>query len=418
MKKNSFKMSLWAALMLLGSVVMTGCVSETDEYVSPATEGSTLTININSGAVGYITRSSDINNVETAKVDEKKIQNMVIAVFQEDTQDNNTLKLVYYNYLSGINQSAASGFSTTVDNVSPTTAFAAGDWAVIITNTPAEVFAGVKALGTTMADFKAASVSISQALDSDADGAAESDCLPMYGAVQIATNASNHLVADVTVRHMVSKVTLESLKVDGIAAGCSFKPEQVFLYKVADGLTFNFTTENDFSTYLSPTVSTWYTGEASQSAEANYAAYLGTKVYTDGDGDLETLDGTNTTWTKQCVLYAMPNVFASPVEGDDTRLVIKGTWTDTNTPANNGTCYYNFRILNVVSGQAMEALAYRKLYPNRNYRLKVILKRKGAESIDAGVTAQASTAVAFNSVSEWGAGTQNTEFGDNGQTNS
>lgn len=417
MKKNNFKMSLWAALMLLGSVVMTGCVSEADEYVSPATGGRTLTININSGALGT-TRSTDNNNVETAKTNEKKIQNMAIAVFQEDTQDNNTLKLVYYNYLSDINQSASSGFSTTVDNVSPTTAFAANDWAVIIANTPEDVFATVKALGTTMADFKAASVTIAQALDADNDGDTDSDCLPMYGAVQIVANGAGHLVANVNVGHMVSKVTLESLKVDGIAAGCSFKPEQVFLYKVADGLTFNLATENDFSSYLSPAVTTWYTGEASQSAEANYAACLGTKVYTDGDGDLETLDNTTTTWTKQCVLYAMPNVFASPTEGNDTRLVIKGTWTDTGTPANTGTCYYNFRLLNVVAGQAMEALAYRKLYPNRNYRIKVILKRKGAESIDAGVTAQASTAVAFNSVSEWGSGEQSTEFGNNGQTNS
>ena len=62
----------------------------------------------------------------------------------------------------------------------------------------------------------------------------------------------------------------------------------------------------------------------------------------------------------------------------------------------------------------MDELQYRKFYPNRNYRIKVVLKRKGAASIDAGVDVQANTAVAFNSVSEWGDGEQNTTFGGEG----
>lgn len=418
MKKKLLGMSAWA-VALFTAVVMTGCVSETDEDVSPSTGGSTLTIKINSGSVGA-TRATNIHDALAVKTSEKMIQTMLVAVFKEDAGDNNIPKLIYYNYLNVNGQSAASGFSTTVDNVSPATQFAAGDRAVIIANVPEEVFTGVKALGTPLATFKATPLTISQALDSDSDGETEANILPMYGEVDITQPASGHLVADVTMGHMITKVTLESLSVNDIPAGNSFKPTQVFLYKVADKMDFgfDFSSTYSFSNYLSPAGTVCdYTGEVTDPAPAHFAAYLGTKVYSDGDGDLATLDATSPTWVdgssvdKVCVLYAMPNVFASPTEGNDTRLVVKGLWNDGSSES---TCYYNFRLLNVVSGVAMDELQYRKFYPNRNYRIKVVLKRKGAASIDAGVDVQANTAVAFNAVSEWGDGEQTTTFGGEG----
>ncbi len=410
MKKRMFGMKVLAAL--LTTVAMTGCVYDSDEDVAPSPGGgSTLTININSGAVGT-TRSTDITNTTTASSDEKIIQNMVIAVFKEDAQDSNTPKLVYYNYLSDMNESAASGFSTTVDNVDADHQFAAGDQVIIVANVPSAVFNEVKAIGTTMSAFKAASLTIAQALDADNNGQVESNCLPMYGSVALTTSGS-HLVANVSVGHMVSKITLESLEVNNITSGCSFKPTQVFLYKVADKMDFgfDFSSTYSFSNYISPAGTVCdYTGEVTDPAPTHFAAYLGTKVYTDGDG-LETLTNTNTTLSHSCVLYAMPNVFASPDEGKDTRLVIKGLWNDGTSET---TCYYNFRLLNVVNGVAQEDLAYRKLYPNRNYRIKVILKRMGATSIDAGVDVNANTAVTFSSVSAWGDGEQTTTFGGTG----
>lgn len=93
MKKKLLGMSAWA-VVLFTAVVMTGCVSETDEDVSPSTGGSTLTIKINSGSVGA-TRATNIHDALAAKTSEKMIQTMLVAVFKEDAGDNNTPKLIY-----------------------------------------------------------------------------------------------------------------------------------------------------------------------------------------------------------------------------------------------------------------------------------------------------------------------------------
>ena len=411
MKKQFLKSCVLLSATFLLTGMFTSCVYDKDAEEPVPTGDGSLVININSTPVGSVTRSTDISSTTTVQADEKKIQSMAVAIFREGT-------MVYYNYLKSLDKSAAgTGFNTTVDNIAATpNQFADGDAVVIVANVPEAVFSSLKTPGTTtLTAFKAATVSIDQALDAEAtpNNAVESNNLPMYGSATV-TTTDGKLKANVTVRHMVSKVTLEQLTVDGLATNCSFKPEQVFLFSVADALKFTFTDETDMTTYQAPTVSSWYnTGDDGQT---NFKQYLSTKTYS--DTELEELDNTNTTWSKSVVLYTMPNTaYGTDAANTDTRLVIKGTWTDADNTSNSGTCYYTFRLLNVVAGQAQAALDQRKIYPNRNYRLRVILKRKGATTVEGGVDVNANTAVTIQNVTDWTTGEQTTEFGSDGSAN-
>ena len=396
-------------LVLSACLLTVGCVYDRDgEEIVPAGGGDgSLVINITRGAVGQ-TRSTDITDPETAKTSERQIQTMAIAVFRaSDAADGNASKCVYFKYLTGINQ-AATGFTTTVDNIYNGTAskqILSGDSVFVVTNVPSDVFTSVSVGTTTVTQFKELKATTDQALDPDGDNAVDPVNLPMYGSARVTTSGTK-LIADVDVRHMVSKVTLEQLSVEGLASGATFTPTQVFLYNVADKMQFNFQTENTVSTYNAPSHSDWWQGEATNAA--NLKACLGTGTLSEML-DSDDGDATNpSVLTNKYVLYALPNTSST----NRTKLVIKGQWIDGTNSAPGVTRYYTFDLFNVVNGVADQP----NLYPNRNYRMKIILKREGAETVLGTVATQANTAVTLVTVSEWGDGEQTTTFGEAGSS--
>lgn len=401
MKKRLLSIS--AALLLIGG--LTSCVYDRDgeEVVSDQGGDGSLVINITRGAVGQ-TRSTDFGDPTAVGTNEGKINSMAIAVF-----NNSTHVLSYYKYIDfeALSEAPkASGFTTTVDTIHNNVAtkkIVATDDVVILCNVPDAVLSGVKTVATTtMAAYKAAVATIDQSLIYGGAGTAvTNDHLPMYGTAQVTEPTAGHLTVTVPVLHMVSKVTLEQLDVE-LAAGASLKPTQVFLYNVPEKLNYVFTTEGDVTTYQpAASLTTWHTGESTVT-DGTEKAYLGTQVYT--GGDLETLDNTDQ-WTKQCVLYTMPNTDNTY----KTKLIVKGQWSD-GTVTDEDT-YYAFELRNVVGGAATLA----KTFPNRNYRMKLKIMRRGADSPDGTVTTQTATVVSLIA-SAWDDATQTTTFGENGGT--
>ena len=366
-----------AALLLAGA--LTSC--EHKELLVPESQyhsdsAGTLIINITRSAVGQ-TRATDISPATSLKTDEKKIQTMAVAVFRPDGTDADASKLVFYKYLDGID-GESTGFSTTMDNIytpGGDNEILDGDKTLLFINVPQEVFTGYTTIGTsTLGEYQSLPITIDQALndDADEDGAADNatdpTSLPMYGSATI-TTVSGKLTANVTVRHMIAKVTLEKLSTQ-FADGCSFIPQQVFLYNVAEKVQCKFTDETDVTTYMAASgLTNWYHGEASEAT--GLKEYLGTPFTDKDDASAETLSGT-ATWSKQCVLYCMPNT--SEEAEANTRLVIKGWWVDTEDDTAGATRYFTFDLRNT-------QITDNKVYPNRNYRLKALLMREGSTTV-------------------------------------
>lgn len=267
MKKRLLTTSLCSvALLLLAG--LTSC--DHKELLVPESkyngDKGSLVININSGTVG--TRATNyINDANDPTANEKTITTLAIGIYR--TANSVTASedgaQVDFIYDGGVNADAATGYTKkeTIkrpDAAKPTFSkkVEAGDIVLVAINVTPDVKDKLEAAASP-ADFRAVASSIDQALafedglfdGSDAiltsattpayaanDRSVDAKKLPMYGEASVTGDDTNGYVANVQVRHMVAKVTLNSVTLDTPTG--TFTLEEVFLRNVADNLDFAF----------------------------------------------------------------------------------------------------------------------------------------------------------------------------------
>lgn len=410
MKKNFLRCKSTLLTMLLLGVTFTSCVYDKDEDVPVSDGGNSLVINIRPTSVGTTRGVTEITTSTGA--DELKIQNMVVGVFRKDDTNQDGAVLTIEEY-TGINVSASEGYKRLTNMEDATDHFAVGDEVLVAINLPATVrnLLKDKTKITTRKKFLGVfdgtnniGISIDQALTQQDDysdptaNVINPNSLPMFGEATIAqakksdntTNIKHSFTADISVIHMVSKITLNSItfNITGNASANvtdQFVIKEAFVINVPTVLDFEF---DDLTTAAGTTFTGGYqfarqnanlfqgwtndpTADAAHldtdndnnlDADKAYRDYLGTGAMTDEAALITTGTSSNHSY----VLYTMPNSSATAT----TRLVIKASYNSTDY-------YYPIELLNNVNGNVSTDA---KIYPNRNYVVDVIIKGVGANT--------------------------------------
>ena len=276
----------------------------------------------------------------------------------------------------------------------------AGNTVMAVANAAAGTFSGC----TTLSEFKAKTMTIDQALANGTGTSEKTSEFPMVGIGKIASSTGTvNFTADVTVYHMVAKVSLAPVTVDftsnSLYSAATFTAEEIFLYNVPSTKAFWFTPQTGASAY--------YSGESNAATKKEFLGSGATTI------DL----------TKSHYLYALPNAET----GDNaTKLVIKGTFKATPSAAGS-TIYYPIYLDYVAPatvGAAGTAAAGdlpgyaseisltgrtpKAVYANDNYKINVTIKSIGATSPDSDLDPQ-EVRVSIT-VAPWTNLTQNTTF--------
>lgn len=336
----------------------------------PSTGPQTLTLNLKPAD----TRAAIYS--DPAKEDpnpENKIISVTIGIFGSD----NNVKTI---------QDAADPSNPSIT----TSQLEKDDHVLVAVNAKPGTFTGAK----TVTEFEDKTLAIDYAL-AGGEGTATTvakNNLPMFGVGKI-SGSSPSFSADVTVYHMVAKITLKSLNVNFSATGAysaaTFTPTEVFMSNVPEKLEFN---PADAYTYIYAD-GTYYNGEAGKSSVRDYLG-TGTDLGTLKDKTLAATSNWGTAGTNLLYFYTMPNNSASP-----TQLVIKGTFDPDGKGTNKGDVYYPVNInYNSDNGSAADLSdggkdgTAKHVYPNKNYVIAVIIKGKGADSPTKSLDPQTVTA--------------------------
>ena len=378
MKKNLLRLSVWAATLLMAST-LTSCVTESDETPAAAASGDgQLVININSTAVGAPTRSTSFTTDQSA--DEKKVTNLIVNVYNaEGTQlvaqfvrdftegnagllDISTGKSVIEPYKFSDGQIAAGQKARVACNVSEATMTALKDadtftkWNDVTTSIDAAL------VGYDGNDYD-------NTTDGKKDLSMDATKIPMYGEADVAANTGTRsFKIDVTVKHVVAKVTLNSLRLD-VTGGDQLKVSRVFLINVAGSFNWN----NSATFYVSSQTNFFQGNKAADATDATnqYRDYLSSAAI----DETLTSAGTSSLSTPH-YFYAMPNLANATV---DTRIVVEGYWTKEGESENTTTpCYYSLKLQNLPTTANPGSLTL-GIQPNHNYKVNVVIKREGGD---------------------------------------
>ena len=359
-----------AAIAMQG--VFTSCSSDESVNTEKTTGLQTLKVNLSP-----ITRGAVYTDPGIAA--ENTINRVTIGIFDQTTGNVKTIQ--------DAPEPAAPSITTSQ--------LVADDHILVAVNAPAGTFSGA----LTESDFEKKTQGIDDALaggDSKATTVVNAN-LPMFGAAKITRiGTTPAYTADVSVSHMVAKVTLKSLKVafdpNGAYQNATFTPTEVFMYNVPDKLDFDFYPANTPTSYVYNYLTTptntpnYYNGLI---GDASLKSYLGTGTLDANlkDKTLATTSNWGTAGANLLYLYTMPNNSTKP-----TQLIIKGSFD----PDGKGTTvpvYYPVNInYNSDNGNAAEGATPKQVYPNKNYVIDVTIKGKGALSPSASLDPETVTA--------------------------
>lgn len=399
------KISIGFLALVAVALWFTSCSSE--DVASGTNQGkmSSLTLTINTGkSMG--SRATDWTTDPAGN--ENQINRIAVGIF---SADGNTLRtIVELGSGDGTNntfKSETNGASTKI----VTNSLKDGDLITVAVNAPTGHFVGIK----TASDFRAKSEDASDALLTKAGDSKEAcnNNVPMYGEGTLTPKASSDNSAfkvsgdKVTVRHMLAKVSLESLGVDFKAgsayANAEFTPVAVFLINVPDKM--NFTTDvwksdaallHGWSAYdtSDATNCTFNYAEGNNSGSGEYAQYLTTGGLTSATP----LSGTATSNAKAW-FYTLPNdrVDDGAAITNNTKLVIAGKFIE-NKSATSPTpemVYYSLPINATYDASthkyvkpANGAGSAFQVCPNQNYKCSVIIRTKGSSTPNTNLTPQ------------------------------
>ena len=361
---------LYAGIMALtmtfaGAAFLSSCSS--DDVISQSDDDQTLTIKVSpSNTIG--TRAA-AQNVKDGT--ENTVNLFVVGIF-----DNEGKKL-------GIEKQTVAGNSQLTVTAA---GYKIGNKVLVAVNMPSTLFDDV----TTESDFKKKTLSATEALYGnakhvEANKLADNNYVPMYGEGTLASaGKAKQYKADVKVYHLVSKISLQSIKVSftDTYAGATFQPTEIFLANVPTKVGLG--DASDVAKYTFASNDTYVSGE-----QTTYAADGATVTASDypylSTGDLST---GNSKWDASVAnvekvynanmptLYSLPN---DNVDNNATFLVVKGKFSYNGK--NDEVVYYPFYMnYNTSDGSAPDGGTAKALHPNINYQVSITITGKGTNS--------------------------------------
>lgn len=417
------KIQLFVVFLLLavGALWLSSCSSEDAVQGSGSKADASLTLTINTGKVGsrataWTTDPAGSDKTQTEN--ENKINRLTVGIFSKDGSKVKTI--VELKEGTGPNS-----FTTPAANESQktetkanivTTSLEAEDQVLVAVNAPEGTFASV----SKVTDFESKTEDAKDALTDGSSEATEiATNIPMYGKDKLSGNG-NAFTATVTVQHQLAKISLTDLEVAFDANGpykdAKFTPTEFFLVNVPEKLAFNydawvngaghfhgFDGDTDNSLYKDLTNFTTICGKWKT---AKYKGYLAT-----GSLNATELAGTSAKYASAAYFYVTPS-------DDDTadgkmKLIIAGTFK-TNSSDAGTTVFYPVALNAVTNADGSFSPAPNggadkfKVYPNKNYVCKVVIKTKGTTDPTQNLDPQ--TAEITVSVKDFDTANQTTTF--------
>ena len=401
----------------------TSCSSENVASGTNQGKMSSLTLTINTGksmgsrATDWTTDPAGSDKKDT----ENKINRVAIGIFSNTGNVKTIVELTPST--TGTNSLTQADANNATAKI-VTSSLVASDQVLVAINAPSGRFTGCQDKTAFMKKTETAA----EALANSTDGQVATN-IPMFGSATLSGDGSNFNTS-VTVIHMIAKVSLTELKVDFKAgsayADAQFTPKAVFLINVPKSFQFDNTTDaqgdynnawlsegyehgwGTFATNYDP--ATPNADAATTYAGSTFAKYLTTSELTGKTLNGEA-GGSDDTYDKNVYFYTMPNGLA---DNNATKLVIAGLFTSAKAGITNKVVYYplflNATINNTGTGYdpAFSRSEAKKVYPNKNYDCKVVIRTIGAGSPNTDLTPQAASITI--TVKDFDTATQHTEF--------
>lgn len=397
------KISIGFLALAAVALWFTSCSSE--DVASGTNQGkmSSLTLTINTGkSMG--SRATDWTADPAGN--ENDINRITVGIF---SSDGNTLRTIV-ELTSGTGtdntfKSETNGASTKI----VTNSLAKDDLIKVAVNAPAGHFVGIK----TASDFMNKSEEAKDALTNSTDLTKEAcnNNVPMYGEGKLTPKTTGDNSAfevsggKVTVKHMLAKVSLESLGVDFKAgsayANAEFTPVAAFLINVPDRMDFTSNVWNSSAALLhgwsaydtSDATNCTFNYAAGNTGSGTYAQYLTTENLT-----ATALSGTNTSAAKAW-FYTLPNekVDNGAAVTNNTKLVIAGKFIENTSATSPKTemVYYSLPINATYDASSHKyvkpangAGSAFQVCPNQNYKCSVTIRTKGSSTPNTNLTPQ------------------------------
>lgn len=348
-------------MIMAATLGFTSCSTDDVETGGSVSGHQTLTLNITpaSSLEANDTRATAYSDLTTGT--ENAINRVAVAVF--DT--NGKIQGSVSEKTQTTKASSISFEDTNVGN----------NYKVLVAvNCPAGTFSGV----TSESAFKAKTLSVENALYQGGSGnKVSNNNLPMYGEATATQNGNkNEYTADVFAYHLVSKITLASLKVD--IGSNTFTPTEIFVNNVPDKASVSVVAPH--TSYIFATPNGRVTGETGSKAQS-VLAYLstGTLSTTNFKGTASNDVTTYNTASEMPVFYTTPNNLTAAGQGYATFLVIKGTYKDV-VQNKTSTVYYPLYInYNTTTQKSADGYTAKTVNPNINYVMNVTIKMKGSD---------------------------------------
>ena len=402
----------------------TSCSSEDVASCTNQGKMSSLTLTINTGkSMGSRATDWTADPAGSDKKDtENKINRVAIGIFSHSGAVRTIVELTPGTTgTNSLTQTDAKNAKATIVTSSLVADAGNEDEVLVAINAPTGTFTGCQDKTAFMAKTETAA----EALANSTDAQVETN-IPMFGSASLSGSGSS-FTANVSVIHMIAKVSLTSLKVDFKAgsayADAEFTPKAVFLINVPTTFQFNNNQDSNHdynNAWLSAgyehgwgTFATNYDANTANTAAATtftgstFAKYLTTSELT-GKTLKGVAGGSDDTYDKKVFFYTMPNG-----QDDDkaTKLVIAGQFKATGV---DKVVYYplflNATVNSTGTGYdpAVPGSDAKKVYPNKNYNCTVVIRNIGADSPNTNLDPQ--TATISISVTDFVLANQTTEF--------
>ena len=365
-----------------------GSLNEKDQRV--------LLLSVNTGNLG--TRSTTQLTDE-----EKKINDMTVGIYDQKGNYRVVASLTSGTTIKEASGTTSGTFTTTSGaNVKVVTSTLQKDDQVLVA-----VNRGTAAFTSkpnSPADFSKVTMAAVTALTGSATNTTiDATKFPKFGTAKLPAGNNSTFTANVNVKNLVSKVTLEDLKVEfsGPYASATFTPEEIFLLNVPDKLAFSTTGQASTSAYLNGTDIAKPDGSS-----VTKTAVLAKTI------TASALTGSSTaSFTDTPILYTIPN---SNSTSNKTILVIAGKFDKDGSAsaATEETVYYPLALNEDYStdpaGAAADGATKSQTLAGKNYKCKVKIKTIGASN--PWVTTGPQTAELTVNVADWDDADQTTTF--------
>ena len=389
MKRHRFYACLLTVMTLAG---FTACSSTDNDGV---TDGQTvngksqLTLTINTMGTRAGFKADPGGETPTSKDSpEKTINRVTVGIFDSDDKVR-TIK----EFTKGTDETAGTvGTNTfkttdgsTVMNI-VTNKLTDKDKVLVAVNAPSGKFQGAQ----TVSDFQSRSVDAGRALATKASAETAqdnqvADNAPMFGKADLQGPGKDQkdptaYTAEVKVSHLTAKISLTDIEVafdpNGSYQNATFSPTEIYVEHVVDGLNFN------------PEAGHWFTPTTSLLTGATGVKDAKSYLTTGAISDV-TLSGAKDAPTAKMstpyFFYVTPssNITPSGKDANAVRVWIKGDFDPDGSGKADATTVFYPVLLNVkynaagVAAPAEDNTEKYKVYPNKNYTCKIIIKTKG-----------------------------------------